>query len=225
MRRKNQLSGTSPEVALQDPRQLWESANAGKDFLGRNSFLVLLGRRDDPTKMIYATLEVGRLGVRIDIPLVEHTSEEELRQSVNLHPTLWGDIDPEGYRKATETFTREAVLAALNRRVTDADTPGDVPARFYDMLGISHGEAYGSVLIGSHGGLATHGYDFNATIEPLPRELLNDLKGLPEAAQVDAALGYAQFVEASLPHLTVSPLPVDSYIQDVQATLQFLPRD
>ncbi len=222
---ENRLYGVSSEEASQEPRELWQSAFAGTDFLGTKAFLVLLALRDDPTKIIYATLEIGGLGARIDIPLEEHTSEEELRRSINLHPTLWGGTDPDGYREATETFSRGRLLASLNRTTTGADTPNHVPARFYGMLHISHGEVYGAVHVGSHGGSTQRGYDFNATLEPMLGEFRNDSIRASEGVQIDQAMAFGQLVQASLPHLTVTPLPVDTYLQDVQATLQFLPRD
>lgn len=219
---KNQLQGASPESALQEQRRLWQSAYAGTDFLGTNAYLVLLVLRYDPTKKIYATLEMGGSGVKIDIPLEEHTPEEELRQGVNLHPTLWGDIDPEGYREATETFTREKLLASLNRTTTGSDTPSHVSAKFYDILHISHGEVYGAVHVGSHGGSTRRGYDFNATLEPMPREFHNDLKHASEDVQIDEAMDFTQLVQASLPHISVVPLPIEAYLHDVRTSLQFL---
>src|SRR5258708_5418410 len=102
---KNQLHSVSPEESSQDQRKLWQSAYAGMDFLGTKAFLVLLALRNDPTNRIYATLEVGGLGVKIDIPLRDPTPKEELRQRVSLQPTLWGGVDPGGYREATDTST------------------------------------------------------------------------------------------------------------------------
>lgn len=225
-RGRNQLGGMSSGESLQELRQMWQSADVGTDFLGTRSFLVSLALRDEPTKMIYATLELGSFGPQVDIPLAEHTSEEELRHSVNLHPTLWGDIDPAGYSNAIGISSREKLLAFLNRTATAASTPSDVPAGFYDMLGISHGEAYGAIHVGSHGGRTASGYNFNATLESLyQREFDPGARHTPEDVQVDQAMNFAALVEASLPHLTITPLSIDRYIEDARVALEYIPRE
>ncbi|SRR5260221_3074391 len=220
------LSGIDPREASQDQRQLWQSAYAGTNFLDTKSYLVLLALRDDPTKKIYATLEIGRLGVKIDIPLEEHTPQVELLNEAYLHSTFFGEIDPERYREhATETFTAEKLLAFLNKTSTGADTPNDAPSRFYDMLNLSHGRDYGLIHISSHGGSTRRGYDFNATIEPMLREFHADLTDASEEKQINNAQGFTHLVQVSLPHMTITPLPVETYLQDVQNALRFLPRD
>lgn len=221
----DRLHGANSREVPKDQRQLWQSAHAGTNFLGTNEYLVLLASRTNPKKKIYAVLELGSLGAQIDIPLEEHTPGDELRNSVNLHPTLWGDIDPEGSHEATETYTKEKLLAFLNRTSTGADTPNGVPGKFYDMLNLRHGERYGSVFISSHGGSTRRGYNFNATIEPILREFHDDLKYASEEVQMAKAHEFTQLVEASLPHLTVTPLPVDEYLGEVRQALRFLPRD
>ena len=40
-----------------------------------------------------------------------------------------------------------------------------------------------------------------------------------------SAIDFAQATQRSLPHIIVDPLPVEAYLQDVQSTLRFLPRD
>ena len=205
------------EVAEQEVKR-WEEAYLGRSLF-QDVYVALLALRNDPSKKVYATLVVDPWSVRIDIPLADHTPEETLIQQA-YETTIFGEIDPEKYRPfATGEFTRGYLLALLNRK-TAGVSPDDTPEWFYTTFGVKHLEPYGDLYIGSHGGQGTYGYTHNATIE-WRKSRTQVIIGMSTLA----ALDFAKVTQRSLPHMSVTPLPVDVYLEDVQSTLKFLPRD
>lgn len=215
---KNAPSGDPKSEVAEHEIRKWEEAFLGKSLFQQDEYAVLLVLRSDPSKRLYGSLVVDPRRVLIDIPLVDHTPEEALARQV-YETTFFGEVDPEKYRAtATKEFTREHLLAFLNRKAAGV-FPGETPDWFYTTFGVKHLEPYGSLYIGSHGGQGTYGYDYNATIESRRRA------GEVAGKSVISAIDFAQTTQRSLPHIRVTPFPVDGYLQEVRSTLKFLPRD
>ncbi|MCL4365746.1 hypothetical protein M1437_00785 [Patescibacteria group bacterium] len=210
-------SDSRAEVAKLEIRR-WEEAFLGKSLLEQDRYAVLLALRSNPSQRVYASLAIDSSRVLIDVPLEDHTPQEILAQRA-YETTFFGQEDPEKYRAfATEEFTHRRLLALLNR-TTAGVSPDETFDWFCGTFGVRNLNSYGSVNIISHGGKGNYGYSFGVWIE--------------NAAQIDAiagrgiasAIDFAEATQKSLPHIRVNPLPIDAYLQDVQSTLKFLPRD
>lgn len=196
----------------------WEKAFLGKSLFQQDVYVALLALRDDISKEVHVLVNTDHNRVFIDIPLIDHTPDNKLAQQA-IGTTFFGEVVPEKYRAfATNEFNSEHLLAFLNRTAADV-LPDEVTGWFYTTFGVEHLKRYGSVYIGSHGGMGTYGHDYNATIESI--SATDSVKGTTPGAVVD----FARVVQRSLPHLRVEPLPVDTYLQSVQSTLKFLPKD
>ncbi|MEK7605428.1 MAG: hypothetical protein AAB478_02770 [Patescibacteria group bacterium] len=218
-------SETRASEVLDQERKQWEAAYIGRDFLGKREYLLSLALRDDPLKRIYAALGINDLGAEIDIPLTDLTPQEELARDAYLKATFFGEVDPDKYHEfATDSFTKDHLLALLNRNAAGVQ-PGDVTDWFHTTFGVTHLERYGSVYIGSHGGLGEYGYDHNATISPLKRDHDSRQRDETEEMSMGKAIDFAHVVRKSLPHIDMVPLAIPTYLQDAQDALQFLPRD
>jgi hypothetical protein len=218
------LENREGEISEEERKQ-WETAYLGKDFLGKREYGVSLTLHDNPSIRVFAAISTDSLGVEIDIPLIDRTPEQELLNEAYLNTTLFGEIDPEKYRSfATEEYKKEQLFAFLNRKMAGVEID-DVPDWFYSTFNMDHFERYGAVHISSHGGGGEYGHDFNATINPINRSSDYNRRDETQEASIQRANDYVQTVRQSLPHIDVKPLPVKSYLQDVQDTLRFLPRD
>jgi hypothetical protein len=217
------LEGRGGEITA-EVREQWEAAYLGKNFLGKREFIISLTPHDDPSKRVYGAVGVD-WDVDIDIPVTDPTPQEELLTEAYLNATLFGEIDLDKYRGfATDEFKKDELLAFLNRSRAGVASD-DVPTWFYNTFHVDHLEKYGSVYIGSHGGAGEYGYDYTVTISPLQRSLDSDRRDETAETSIQRANNYVQVVRESLPGIDITPLPVDEYLQDVQNTLRFLPRD
>lgn len=213
-------SETSPEVkstvAHSDVgTEAWERAYLGKS-LSRDVYCATLALSADNSKEVYAFMIADPLRVSLDIPLVDHTPQDTLLQEAS-ETTFFGKVVPKRYRAfATNEFTRHHLLAFLNRKKAGV-LPDEVPEWFYTTFGVKHLEEYGSVYLHSHGGAGKYGQNHCATIErSSPADHVDDMT-------TRMAIDFAKVIQESLPHLSVEPLPVKAYLQDLQSTLQFLP--
>lgn len=218
LRPKMASSGDPKSEMAEYEVKRWEEAFLAKSLLQEDVYAALLALRCDPSKKVYASLAVGPRRVSIDIPLKDQTPQKTLVQSA-YETTFFGEVNPEKYRAfATGEFTRDHLLAMLNR-----DTAGvsvdEAPGWFYTTFGVEHLKSYGSLYIGSYGGQSAYGYDYNATIENRTRT--SEVTGRSAISAID----FAQATQRSLPHISVSPLPIDAYLQQVQSALKFIPRD
>lgn len=192
----------------------WEPAFLGTNMFQREVYLASLALQGATPKRAYAFMITNGYSTSIDVPLIDPTPDDRLAQQA-YETTFFGEVDPERYRTfATNEFTREHLLASLNRTQAGV-SPDEVHTWFYTTFGVEHLGRYGSVYIGSHGGRDS----FNATIESIPHANTSEGNATRAAAQ------FADFVERSIPQLSVEPLPVETYLQDIQNTLKFLPRD
>lgn len=199
----------------------WEQAYLGRHSYRGDVFVASLALHRDPASRIYAYLRNSFLGDRVsaDIPLIDHSPISRLVENAYLGLTLFGEIDPEQYRAfATNEFNCDPLLVFLNREKAGV-APDDTTKWFYKTFGLEHQRRYGSVYVGSHGGMLMDGLRFNVTI--MRRSTI-------EAKEEDATrsvAAFAQVVEGSLPHISVNPMPVETYLQELQSALKFLPRD
>lgn len=205
----------SPEVNTGE-RERWDAALLGPTFFKDGyEYVTTLALRSDPTKKVYALLKTNSLGAGIDIPLIDDTPDEKLVEDAYLRSTFFGDIDPgKYYGFATEPHSRNIFLAFLNRKIAGVPPKG-VEQWFYDTYDMKHGEEFRSVYISSHGGSGTH----NADIRARRRE--DEIRGVT----TEDAIAYAQVVRKSLPHIDLNPIPIVSYLDDLQSALKFLPKD
>lgn len=219
LRPKTVPSGDPKSEVTEHEAKRWEEAFLGRSLFQQDVYAVLLALRNDPSKKIYASLVVDPYRVSIDIPLVDHTPQETLIQQA-YKTTFFGEVVPEKYHAfATDEFTRDHLLALLNRKIAGVSSD-ETPDWFYTTFNVKHLKPYGSLYIGSHGGQGTYGYDYNATIEE-NRPRTSEITG----KSAISATEFAQATHRSLPHISVNPLHVDAYLQEVQSTLKFLPRD
>lgn len=218
LRPKTVPSGDPKSEVTEYEAKRWEEAFLGKSLFQQDVYALLLALCNDPSKKIYASLVVDPLKPYIDIPLIDHTPQDVLARRAYM-TTFFGEVVPEKYHAfATDEFIRDHLLALLNRK-TAGVSPDEVSKWFYTTFRLEHLKRYGPIYIGSHGGANTYGYDHHATIESSSQA--DGVKGMTTRAAVD----FAKVVQRSLPHLIVEPLPIDTYLQDVQSTLKFLPRD
>lgn len=208
---------TGGGVLTAEEAMKWQGASLGPGFLRSERYAAMLTRQSDPSVKVYGTVINNKDRITLDIPLMEHTPVEVLRQQA-AEATFFGEIDPDKFRTfVTGDFITDKLLAYLNR--TQAGVlPEAVPAWFHKAFGLEHLEHFSNFYIGSHGGSSTYGYTHHATIEPkLPRRLRG---GRDYAGPHD----FTEAAQQSIPHLRISPLPVETLMQGVQATLQFQPQ-
>lgn len=217
--RPEALPNPEPPVAPTDvDTEAWEHAFLGRYWFQGNVCCATLALRSDDSKKAYAYMSVSPRRVSLDIPLLDHTPQETLLQKA-YETTFFGEVVPERYRAfAKDEFNRDHLLAFLNRKKAGV-SPDEVLEWFYATFGVKHLKKYGSIYLSSHGGVNRYGYDYFATIErSSTADSVDDIT-------TRAAIDFANDVQKSLPHLSVEPLPVDAYLQDLQSTLKFLPRD
>ena len=205
---------------LEEELKNWESAFLGKEeFWTEQAYLASLALRREPSIKIYALLRSNPLRTIIDIPLNDPTPQEILAREAYLGTTVFGEIDPEKYRAfATNVYTRDHLLALANRQTAGVKSE-KVDEWFYTAFGVEHLKQYGGIYIGSTGGLGEYGHHFNVTIENKNRE-----RGVKDTS-ITTAVDFAKVAQQSLPHITINPLPVDTYLQDMRSQLKFLPQD
>jgi hypothetical protein len=107
------------------------------------------------------------------------------------------------------------MFAFLNRTSAATSSHHETPNWFYRTFGVEHLEPYRTVFIGSHGGHDT----FNATIEN------RRLQGVTPEITAQSVSHFTQEIQRSIGHITINPLPVDTYLNELQSKLKFLPRD
>lgn len=205
---------TAPEIeALK-----WEEASLGPGFMRRERYAALLTRRDNPASKVYASLEVHPSRLTLDIPLSEDTPEEILRHQAYL-TTFFGDIDPVMFRSfATADFTAGKLMAFLNKK-TAGTYPKTSTDWFHKSFGVNLHDRSGDYFIGSHGVRTEHGFNHNETIERSSSFRSN------EEPDIQSVIAFARGAENAFRHLSITPLPVETYLQDIQSTLKFLPKD
>lgn len=199
---------------VEEEAKKWEQAHLGRNIYWGEMHLAFLVLRSDPTKRVYTSLLSGLQNDSFftAIPLIDHTPQDRLAEEAYLRSTFMGEVDPEKYRAfATGEFNSDKLLAFLNRENAGV-SPDDITKWFYKTFGLGHQKQYGPVSIGSQGGMYPDGLHYNVTIEGRRK-------------MVATAAGFAQVVEKSLPQISLSPLPVETYMQDLQSALKFLPRD
>ncbi|MBI2034669.1 MAG: hypothetical protein HYT11_02955 [Candidatus Levybacteria bacterium] len=197
----------------------WEPAFLGKDLYGRSRYVASLALRDDQSKKVYALVNTDFGEVMMDIPLNDPIPKEVLVQQAYLSSTVFGEIDQEKYRDFATNSYRDHLLALLNREMAGVSSE-DVAKWFYTTFGIERSKKYGKICICSHGGLGKYGYDFNVMMVE-SNDRTNDVNGMTTRAVAD----FTHVVLRSLPYVSLKPLPVDVYLQDVESTLKFLPKD
>lgn len=196
----------------------WEQAYLGKSLFRQDVYTTSLALHGENTRKVYALMIADLFHVHIDIPLVDHTPPGRLSQQA-YETTFFGEVIPEKYRAfAIDGLSRNGLVAFLNRKTADVSLD-EISGWFYTTFGVEHLKNYGSIYIGSHDGRNTDGYDYSATIESSSRQ------GSVGGVTIESVVNFSRIVRRSLPHLNVEPLPVDAYLQDLQSTLKFLPKD
>jgi hypothetical protein len=136
------------------------------------------------------------LNSRIIIPLKDETPDDqiigEISQLKNPH------FSQENRNLLADRFSVRIYFAFLNRRAAQV-TSKEMPGWFYQNLEVGHLQNFNRrrLYIGSFGSLDT----FDATIEFNRPEYRRELR----------RTDFATFVEDSIPHLRVIPLPAEDY--------------
>lgn len=211
----------TPEV----PTNRWSETQLESDLFYREGpCLGVLSTNDGSEKKVYTMLTrfgLTEYSAGVDIPLKEPTPTNILVEQAYLNSTFFGEIDPEKYRKyALNPYNASDLLAFLNR--TEAQVESDeMPQWFYENFQVEHLESYGRMYIGSHGGSSKFGHTFNATIE------YNSNKDNGGKSIVEEAVAISRDINRSFsgPHIELSPLPVNDYLDILQTTLKFCPQD
>lgn len=196
----------------------WESARLQNGPFNEVSFAALVSKRDQPEIETIARVSVGALGNAIEIPLIDPTPVEVLRdEAYNL--TFWGKIMQHTMQKFAGSIGRRDHLIAHTNQIAAKTEMNEMDKWFYRQFDLKDGAAYGSFCSMLHGKAGSHGHESYAAIFPLPPHQ-------PSAASSPEAALFAQSVntEPTLP-ISIRPLPIDDYTQRVSEALRFLPKD
>ena len=207
----------APSAELKSEIKKWKEASFDGPICLRGEYAILLSLRSDSSKKVYASLVVYPSRVNIDIPVMDNTPQEELIKSA-YDTTFFGEVDPEKYREFATGPNRRSLLAFLNRTKAGV-TSNETPQWFYATFGLKSQGPYDSVYIGSSGGIGNYGYESSITIGGSSET--DDIAGNEEIS----AIAFAQMTQKSLLNIIVTPLSIDRYLEDIQSTLKFLPKD
>ena len=209
------------EIPNQYPN--WENARLPKSIYNDSTnYLISLTLTDDSAKKIYAIMSTPDPtnqydSFSVDIPVEDYTSKPDLVNDAYLHATVWGERDEVSYLHfATEYGKLRPLLALLNRE-TAGTRPRDAAEWFYDSFGVKHAETYTSVHISSFGSDRT----FDVTLRPVYRRQ----QMVHHESPVHQAVQFAETIQRSLPNVIVEPVAMDTYLDTLYNSLQFLPRD
>lgn len=208
--RGKQAAGTNADTAK------WKEAYLTRSSIPEGyTYAALLALQADPSKRLYTQLQVQDTRVFLDIPLIDRSPNRTLAERAYAEATFFGEVDQERYRRfATDTFRSEQLFALLNRESAGVGN-AEIATWFYTTFRVEHLKPYGDLFVGSHGGSTT----FFATLENRNR------MPTPLEDPTVLAAAFGRKVLESLPHVSLNPLPVNSYLQDLQPALRFLPKD
>lgn len=189
-------------------RHLWEGEHSS------NVYATKLSVRDNPAASFYTYLRFSGDRPSVDIPLYDSRgTKEQLVEEFYTSATFFGEIDREKFEElATYEYALDKIMAYMNQQLVGA-SHDQTPEWFYDTFGVDHLLGSKDAYIGSHGGRDS----FSATIEL-------DFRNRSKDALIDPDT-FVQKTNAAFPHLMLSPLPKAEYLQAIESTLPFLPKD
>jgi hypothetical protein len=197
----------------------WREARIRNTPFQESVFAAIISPREKPGTELFATIRVDLRGAQIDVPLLDPTPPDELRQEA-YDLTFWGAIEPEALREFATGAGRHDPLIALANCTAAEQEMAALPDWFYEQFAVEHSHRYDSIYTTSRSSLKIKGgHDFHAIIAPtIPQK--------PTLGVVAEATLFAHSVnnEPTLP-ISIRPLPIDDYTQRVSEALQFLPSD
>ncbi len=219
--KSHELDTSNFELSEEERRQ-WEESYLGRSFIGDYEYSMMITLKDNNDLVSFGFLRTNPSRVAIDIPLAGDIAYEELINKAYAEGTFFGEVDPEKFKEfATESFTKNELLVLLNRNYSGVESDEDSDW-FFEKFQLDHNKSYKDVAVSSHGG----GRSFYAEIIPniAFKFASRHFHETYEESKFRAS-NYRNVTQKSLPHLTITPLPVDSYLQLVEDNLPFLPRN